>query len=87
LHSLFASRHGAVTTALTATVGSSGVKVLLIVVSAVQIGVADPVSWSGVAIVVASLVTYSYLNLQKPAPKPPAADAEAPKEGTPLIKP
>jgi drug/metabolite transporter (DMT)-like permease len=75
------------TTALTNTVGGSGVKVFLIVVSAVQIGVADPVSWSGVAIVVASLVTYSYLNLQKPAPKPPAADAEAPKDGTPLIKP
>lgn len=89
------ARHGAVTTALTATVGSSGVKVLLIVVSAVQAGVNDPVSWFGVATVVVTLCAYSYLTLHD-KPKPPPADtggieaattAGAKTEQTPLIKP
>ena len=81
--------------ALTATVGSSGVKVLLIVVSAVQAGVNDPVSWFGVATVVVTLCAYSYLTLHE-KPKPPPADtggieaattAGAKTEQTPLIKP
>jgi len=80
------------TSALTATVGGSGVKILLIVVSAVQAGVDDLISWCGVSLVVITLVSYSYLNLPKPKP-PPEADAEkgaaAPKPGeaTPLVKP
>ncbi|KOO53115.1 solute carrier family 35 member c2 [Chrysochromulina tobinii] len=83
------------TTALTATVGSSGVKVLLIVVSAVQAGVNDPVSWFGVATVVVTLCAYSYLTLhEKPKPLPAdtggieaATTAGAKTEQTPLIKP
>ena len=52
------------TTALTSTVGGSGVKVLLILASAVQAGVNDTVSWCGVVTVVFAIIGYSYLNLQ-----------------------
>ena len=62
------------TTALTSTVGGSGVKVLLILASAVQAGVNDPVSWSGVATVVVAIIVYSYLNLQASLRTPDLCD-------------
>jgi hypothetical protein len=77
------------TTALTAAVGSSGVKVLLILVSAVQAGVTDPVSWCGIGTVIISLCVYTYLTLENR--KPPAPDKEDTDkrvmETTPLVKP
>lgn len=77
------------TTALTAAVGGSGVKVLLILVSAVQAGVTDPVSWCGIGTVIISLCVYTYLTLENR--KPPAPDKKdidkRVMETTPLVKP
>jgi drug/metabolite transporter (DMT)-like permease len=78
------------TTALTAAVGGSGVcGVLLILVSAVQAGLTDPVSWCGIGTVIISLCVYTYLTLENR--KPPAPDKEDTDkrvmETTPLVKP
>jgi drug/metabolite transporter (DMT)-like permease len=71
------------TTALTATVGSNGVKVITIVLAAIQSGVHDAASWVGIVLVVASIGTYSYFTQgdreqqqqQQAEPHPAAADA------------
>jgi len=80
------------TTALTAAVGGSGVKVLLILVSAVQAGVADPVSWCGIGTVIISLCVYTYLTLENPGSRRPRTKriltrAKRVMETTPLVKP
>jgi len=76
--------------ALTITIGSAVVKITLLIASAVQAEVDDPVSWSGVGIVVIAIVAYSFISYtEKPdAPSKDAKQAAAPSEKTPLnVKP
>lgn len=62
------------TSALTSTIGANLVKVILIVAAAIEAGVHDIVSWSGVALVVSSIGLYVYLSYKPP---PSAAEREA----------
>ncbi len=71
------------TSALTTTIGSSGVKILLIVVSAVQAGVDSIISWIGVGIVVVSLVSYAYINIPQSPPRPANPTGAADERGAP----
>ncbi len=75
------------TSALTTAIGGSGIKILLIIISAIQAGVNDPVSWSGVAIVVLSLIWYTYLSVSGSGPadkaQPPPQPSAAPTTGAP----
>jgi len=59
------------TSALTNGIVSSAVKIILIIASAFQAGLSDPVSWSGVGLVVVFLLYYTYLNLQPVTAQPP----------------
>jgi len=84
------------TSAVTVSLGGAGVKITLIIASAFQAGLHDPVSWTGVGIVIASLIAYSYLSMREdPKPTPPTqhedpekASSRAATERTPLnVKP
>ena len=82
------------TSALTSTIGSIGVKIFLICVSAFTDGVWDPLSWTGITLVVLAIVLYGYLSFggggKAAAPPPPSIEeplAKAPPdEGTPLTR-
>ena len=60
------------TSALTAVIGSNGIKIFMLIFSAILAGVTDVVSWLGIAIVVIFVGVYGYLcfsGLQHP-PEP-----------------
>jgi drug/metabolite transporter (DMT)-like permease len=52
------------TSALTANVGGAGIKCFMIVSSAIQFHVHDPSTWTGVIVVVVSILAYAYLVFQ-----------------------
>ena len=61
------------TSALTSTVGSNGIKIILICASAITDHIFNPFTWSGIGIVVIAIVAYAYFSyLEKNAPKPAA---------------
>jgi len=73
------------TSALTSSIGSNGVKIIILVISAIQEHIASAQNWCGVALACISIGVYTYfLSFYKPAPKPPMADMEAKGEATPL---
>jgi len=82
------------TSALTTTVASNGVKVLNIVISAIKDGISDTRNWIGVALVCAALGVYAYFSYQakKAPPKSELFSKDAKgslerglvSEGTPL---
>ena len=79
------------TSALTSTVGSAGIKILLICLSALTDHVQSLVSWAGITLVVLSIATYAYLSLQeKKAPRDAGGDkgggAGGGAETTPLTQ-
>jgi len=64
------------TSALTSTIGANLVKVILIVAAAIQAGIHDIASWTGVGLVVVSIGAYVWLSY-KPSPSaPPAPPAD-----------
>ena len=81
---------------MTSTIGSNAVKIFLIIVSALQAGVKDATSWSGIVLTVASIVAYGYFSFKekeeakaaaaaaKAEAKQPTLAEEAPSEKTPL---
>jgi len=74
-----------VTSALTTAVGANGIKIFLISYAAILAGVHDPLSWTGIAIVISSIVGYAFFSFKgAQAAKAPAAEAPAPSESTPL---
>jgi len=71
------------TNALTSTIGSNGVKIFLIICTAVSDGVTEVLSWVGIVIVVVSIGLYAYLFYgMNSAPAPPTYD-----KAEPLAKP
>lgn len=71
------------TSALTVTIASGVVKIILLIASAMQVGLSDPISWSGVGIVLVAIVAYSYLAYtESQQPKP--SSEKSPSEKTPL---
>ena len=80
------------TSALTSTIGSIGIKVGLIGVSAITDGLTAPLAWVGIAIVLISIVVYGYLTYmlkQKETAKEASDKAEplAAKEAPPVPQP
>jgi drug/metabolite transporter (DMT)-like permease len=90
------------TSALTSTVGSNGIKIFLICITAFTDGYEDTTTILGIAIVVLAIITYAYLSFQEKNKKPAiiadvkadaanAADEKAaplaPSETTPLTQP
>ena len=88
------------TSALTCTVGSNSMKILLIFLSALQAQVRNPLSWTGIGVVITSIVAYAYFShaaaqaAAAGAPPPPPGDPKGdagkggaePTERTPLLK-
>lgn len=79
------------TSALTSTIGSNGVKIGLICFSAAVAGVKDVTSWVGISITVSAIIAYGYIGyIEKNPPKKEQPDAEkglvAANESTPLKK-
>jgi len=79
------------TSALTMTIASNGVKVVNLVLSAFTDHLTDPRNWAGVAVVCASIWVYAYIGYvektSKAPPPPQKGDAETagkPSEATPL---
>ena len=84
------------TSALTSGIGANAVKIVLLIVSAIMAHVVDPVSWTGISIVVLSILAYMYVTMKEMidgvlqrlfVSKPSDADPEAPAkptEATPL---
>jgi len=69
-----------VTSALTSAIGANSVKIVLITYAAFLANVTEPLSWTGIVIVVSSVAAYAYFSFtgaQKPAepPKDDKADA------------
>jgi hypothetical protein len=66
------------TSALTMTIGSNGVKVFLLVVSAITDGMTSIPSITGIAIVVCSICGYAYFSFtaKKPPPRAQTADSD-----------
>jgi hypothetical protein len=79
-----------VTSALTTSVCGNGIKICLIAYSAVLAGVNDALSWTGIAVVIVSVVAYAYLSFVDAQQPPPSKDepklVAAPTEATPLKK-
>ena len=71
------------TSALTSTIGSLGVKITLLLVSAMQAGVRDPVSLTGIAIVALSISSYAYFSYQAKVAAAAAAAAKLSADGAP----
>lgn len=62
------------TSALTSGIAANTVKIVLIVVAAIQAAIHDPLSWTGISIEILAIVAYAYLSiLAKQPPKPPEA--------------
>jgi hypothetical protein len=89
------------TSALTSTVGSNGIKIFLICITALTDGMTDPTTVLGIIIVVLAIISYAYLSFQEKHKKPAmtsdtkagaatAADEKAeplaPSETTPLTQ-
>ena len=80
------------TSALTSGIAANSIKIMVIIFVAVQAGIHDVLSWTGISIEVLAIIAYAYLSMvsKAPPPKPPAqADAEkapaiASTEQTPL---
>jgi len=79
-----------VTSALTSTVGSNGIKIVIILASAASphSGVGDPSSISGIAIVIVSIGAYAFFSYRDAQAAKAAAAKEPllPSESTPLKK-
>ena len=73
------------TSALTSTVGSIGIKIFLIAISAITDHIDMPLAWVGIAIVICAIGAYGYLQvLSKLAPPPADPKAQPLNEKTPL---
>lgn len=71
------------TSALSSTIGSNGIKIVLIIISALTEGGQGLLTWVGIAIVVGSIGLYAYLAYQF-ANQTTVRKVEEPKETTPL---
>ena len=71
------------TSALTSTIGSNGVKIFLLIFSAIIAGVTDVISWIGISLVVLFIGVYGYLCVSgKQHPPKPAAERVEGGNGT-----
>jgi len=61
-----------VTSALTTAIAGNGIKIVLIMFSAILAGVNDVLSWTGITVVIVSVIVYAYL-IRQEGPKPPQA--------------
>jgi len=68
------------TSALASAILSNAIKIVLIIVSAIMSGVTDPVSWTGISIVVLAILAYAYISFKGASPPPPKK--EDPEKGT-----
>ena len=73
------------TSALSSTIGSMSLKVVLIFVSAVQDQVGDPISWAGIALATGATAVYAWLSFvaqqQEAAAMPPPRMAQSMEGG------
>lgn len=70
------------TSALTSGIAANSIKIVLIIIAAIQASIADPLSWTGIAIVILAILGYAYLSIIAKAPPKPPADVE---KATPIL--